>query len=114
MRKYFSGRGLVLALSLSLGTAANAAGMDGGEPLGGGKVLFAAAAQSMATVRIEDRMLEGSKYTREASCIPGGGVTRAQIVLATMAYLKQNPQERGLPPGILLRHALQQAYPCPD
>jgi len=111
MKENLLGCGLLIALGLSPGPGANAADIGNS---GSGKALLASAADSMGTVRTEDRMLEGSKYTREASCIPRGGVTRSQIVLATMSYLKQNPQHRSLPAGALLRQALRQAYPCPE
>jgi len=114
MMKNLSGIGWALALGLSLGAEAIAAGMDRGDAVGSGKILLSSAAQSIATIRTGDQTLEGSKFTREASCIPGGGVSRAQMVLATVSYLKQHPQDRGLPAGTLLRQALREAYPCPE
>jgi hypothetical protein len=115
MKKFVFRQGVMLMAGLALATAAHAADKGGQDILAGGSnLLLASAADSMGTVRNEDRMLEGSKYTREASCIPSGGVSRSQIVLATMSYLKQHPQDRGLPTGALLRQALRQAYPCPE
>lgn len=115
MERIFFERALVLAFGAALGAAANAAELgDHGSSAGKSNLLLASAAHSMGTVRAEVRTLDGSKFTREASCVPSGGVTRAQMVLATATYLKQNPQYRGLPAGALLRQALRQAYPCPD
>jgi len=113
MKRIVLDRALVLALGVALGSAANAADL-GDSGARNRDVLLASAAHSMGTVRAEEQTLQGSKFTREASCIPSGGVSRAQMVLATVTYLKRNPQDRGLPAGALLRQALRQAYPCPD
>lgn len=69
--------------------------------------------ESLAVSQSQTQMLGASRYTRTAACLPEGGVSQAEILVAAANYLKQNPQQQGLPPEALLSHALRQAYPCP-
>lgn len=75
--------------------------------------VLAAAHPSLTALPNPQKMLGASKYTRTAACLPAGGVSQAEVLVAAANYLKENPQQQGLPPEPLLRNALRQAYPCP-
>lgn len=98
---------------LALGTwlPGPAAGADARIP-GAQPAFLALAHPSVARVRGGEDALAASKYTRTAACLPTGGVSQAEVLVAAVTYLKEHPQHQGLPPGVLLTNALRQAYPC--
>lgn len=100
-------------LASGFALAAGAAPGEAARPVQAETWVLAAAHSSLSGMGTPERMLAASKYTRTAACLPAGGVSQADVLVAAAAYLRENPQQQGLPPGALLSNALQQAYPCP-
>lgn len=103
-------RSVVVGL-LASGFALVASAARGGESTP--PVKLALVHESLAVTQSQAQMLDASKYTRTAACLPAGGVSQADVLVAAANYLKQNPQQQGLPPEALLSHAMRHAYPCP-
>lgn len=76
-------------------------------------MLLAVAHSSLSAPQSGNDVLAASKYTRTAACLPAGGVSQAEVLIAAVTYLKEHPGHQGLPPGAVLSNALRLAYPCP-
>lgn len=106
----------IVAGLLASGFALAAGAARGGEearPVQAETLVLAAAHSSLSGMGTPEKMLAASKYMRTATCLPAGGVSQADVLVAAATYLRENPQQQGLPPGALLSNALQRAYPCP-